>query len=129
LYLSLPFKTATVRLCAPRNAYAQITQQQPAVIILDCGLEVEKGLQMLRELKESYPHVPVIFLTDSKSYDTVVKAYHAGARHFVGKPANLFELRNTVESILKVRKDCYEARSALTWWDPRKGVITGNHLR
>ena len=50
LHLSLPSKTATVRPCAPRNAHDKIEQQQTAVILLDCGLEVEKGLRMLRAL-------------------------------------------------------------------------------
>jgi AraC family transcriptional regulator len=113
-YLSLPLKTATVQPGTPNKAYDQVERQQPAIILLDCGLEVEKGLRMLRELKESHPHVPIIFLTDSKSYDTVVRAHRTGARHFVGKPANLFELGDTVEKILKITKDCKEARSPLT---------------
>jgi len=50
LYLSLPLKTAIVRQCARRNAHDKIEQQQTAVILPDCGLEVEKGLRMLRAL-------------------------------------------------------------------------------
>jgi YesN/AraC family two-component response regulator len=113
LYTSLPLKTATAHYCVPVSAHDQIKRLQPAVILLDGGLKVEKSLRMLKELKEFHPHVPIIFLAHGKSYDTVTKAYRAGARDFVEKPPNLFDLRDTVESILRIRKDCKEARSPL----------------
>ena len=113
LYTSLPLKTATAHYCVPVSAHDQIKKLQPALILLDGGLKVEKSLRMLKELKEFHPHVPIIFLAHGKSYDTVTKAYRAGARDFVEKPPNLFDLRDTVESILRIRKDCKEARSPL----------------
>jgi len=115
LYKSLPLNTATVHPCLFKNTLDQIEQYQPRVIIFDCEFEFEQGLRKLMELKELYPRIPVVFLSDVKSYDSVIRAYHAGARVFMGKPANLFELKNTIENLLSIQTNCKEARTPLSF--------------
>ncbi|UCH82230.1 MAG: response regulator transcription factor [Nitrospiraceae bacterium] len=80
------------------------------VVLIDCGSNTSKGFSLIKEIKTLRRNVPVIFLTDISSSDIEVKAYRTGARVFVEKPVNFFELRSTVENILRTKRTCREER-------------------
>jgi AraC-like DNA-binding protein/CheY-like chemotaxis protein len=81
------------------------------LVVLDCGDETGQGMKLLREVKSTYKQTPVIFLTDVQSDDIAVRAYRNGARIFFHKPVDFFELRSTVENMLKAKRTCREERT------------------
>jgi DNA-binding response OmpR family regulator len=81
------------------------------LILLDCNLDVDEGLKILKENKTSCPNIPNIFITDLGPEGVVLRAFRAGARDFFRKPVNISELQNTVEGLLSVKKSCREKRS------------------
>jgi len=111
LYLSCPLKGEQVEECNPGEAINFLRKHQADLILLDCSSEVKKGLQLLKEIKALYPDVPIIFLTDEKSDNFAAEAFRAGARKFMGKPANFFELQDTIEKLLKMKRSSKEKRS------------------
>ncbi len=68
-------------------------------------------MRLLRESKPLHPDIPVILLTDESSEDIALKAFRAGARDYFRKPVNIFELQETISSILEIKRSSKEKRS------------------
>lgn len=64
---------------------------QPALVILDLGLPDMDGLEVLKKLREWYPH-PVIILSVRNSEDDIVAALDNGANDYLTKPFRTGEL-------------------------------------
>ncbi len=110
LYKSFSLEGKTINTCSLNNAIVFTQQNRSDLILLDCGFDVENGLQLLKELKGFHPRTPIIFLADSGSDDIVLKAFKKGARDFFKKPVNIFELQETVNGIISVKKEAKENR-------------------
>jgi len=113
LYRSFSMKGVQMDICTHKESIEHLQQYRVPVdlVILDCGLEVSGALRLLKEMKTLNPGIPVIFLTDNKSVSSVKEAYRAGARDFIEKPVNFFELRDTVQNLLKIKRTSREKRS------------------
>jgi AraC-like DNA-binding protein len=81
---------------------------------MDCGFEGERGLALLQRIKNCQPGIPVIFLTDDASDETAAKAFKSGARDFFKGPMNVFEIRDSIKRILKLKRSSRERRVPLT---------------
>ncbi len=55
-------------------------------MLLDLALPGQSGLELLPQIKERQPEVPVIMITAYGTVDNVVEAIRAGAENFVQKP-------------------------------------------
>ncbi len=113
MYYSCPFNGKEIEVCTPKKACDFLKAHQADLILLDCGSEVSRGLGLLEELKAYRPDIPIIFLTDDRSSDVVVKAFRTGARDFIRKPVNIFELRIMIEHLLQIKRASQEKRSPL----------------
>ena len=56
------------------------------LVLLDLALPRRSGLELLPEIKEQHPDLPVIMITAYGSVDNVVEAIRAGAENFIQKP-------------------------------------------
>jgi DNA-binding NtrC family response regulator len=88
----------------PGNPVDFVRKSLSDLIILDWAPYAERSLQSLKEIKSLKPNIPVIYITDHASEETVLKAFKTGARDFFKKPINVPELQKTVKGILSVRK-------------------------
>lgn len=74
------------------------------MVILDSGFSPETGLRFLKALKTRKPHTPVIFLTDVSSESIVIRAFRTGAVEYFRKPVSLSALKETVMSLLSLKR-------------------------
>lgn len=82
-------------------ALQKITQVNPDIITLDVEMPEMDGLETLRNIRLTHPHIPVIMfstLTDS-SADVTMEALSLGASDYVSKPANVGSITNAREVI------------------------------
>lgn len=93
-----------VLLSASESLSAAIQIIGPDLVILDCGADAEGGITILAELKALRSDVPVIFLTDASSEETVLAAFKHGAREYFRKPVDLLELQQAIEHLLSLRR-------------------------
>jgi two-component system response regulator HydG len=76
-------------------------EQQPVDIVLtDLRVPELGGLELLRRIREHYPQVLVIVLTQYGSIETAIEAMRAGAADFVTKPFHVDELRAKLERVV-----------------------------
>ena len=70
--------------------------------LTDMRLPDGNGIELVRQIQESYPDMPVAVITAYGNVDSAVEALKAGAFDFVSKPMQLDDLRSLVSSALKV---------------------------
>jgi len=104
IYRSLEMKGVRFERCALQEAVDRLIREKADVIVLDCGHRVWTGLSTMRQIKEIYQDVPVIFLTDMSSEDAAINAFKIGAREYFKKPVNFFELKQSLEHLLEIKQ-------------------------
>ena len=67
-----------------------IKSSNPDVVILDIKMPGESGIELLTKIKEYYPHIKVIMLTNYPFLQYRSKCYENGADYFLDK-SNEFE--------------------------------------
>jgi two-component system KDP operon response regulator KdpE len=84
-----------------RGALEQIRRLPPDLLILDLGLPDLDGLDVIRELREREPAMPVIVLSARSSSQDKVTALDLGAVDYVAKPFDMNELVARVKATLR----------------------------
>jgi DNA-binding response OmpR family regulator len=75
--------------------------EQMSCIVLDVMMPVMDGWSTLRELKKTYPEVPVIMLTARNQIDDEVFGFELGADDYVAKPFVAARLMARIKSVMK----------------------------
>jgi len=83
-----------------KEAFDQIEQAQPDVVVTDLQMPEMNGLDLVRAVRAHFPLVPVILMTAHGSEDIAVQALSCGAASYVPKSQLAKELLNTVETVL-----------------------------
>ncbi|WP_438971089.1 nitrogen regulation protein NR(I) [Methylophaga sp.] len=81
------FETADVVL----HELKQGREEAPDVLISDIRMPGIDGLQLLSEIKERYPALPVIIMTAYSDLDSAVSVYEGGAFEYLPKPFDVDE--------------------------------------
>lgn len=81
--------------------------------LTDMQLPDGDGLQIIEHVAQHHPNLPVAMITAFGSMDTAISALKAGAFDYVQKPIQLEELRQLVDTALKVSPG-QENRSGVT---------------
>jgi len=65
-----------------------IEERRPSMVLLDVWLQGSKldGLQLLQEIKQRDPTIPVLVISGHGNLDTAVAAVREGAVDFIEKP-------------------------------------------
>lgn len=88
------------------------TQKSKAhLVFIDCGFRTRKGIALLKQIKKASPGTLVVIINEKSSEESVIEAFHAGARYYLRKPVSVSELRRIATSLLKVKGMSEEKRS------------------
>jgi two-component system nitrogen regulation response regulator GlnG len=79
------FETGDLLLLALQTA-------QPEIIISDIRMPGIDGLELLKQIHQDHPQIPVIITTAHSDLDSAVSAYQGGAFEYLPKPFDLKEL-------------------------------------
>jgi two-component system nitrogen regulation response regulator GlnG len=84
---------------------AKLKTTQPDAIISDIRMPGSDGLEVLEELHESYPELPVIIMTAHSDLSSAVKSYKRGAFEYLPKPFDVNEAVAVAERAVKHGKE------------------------
>ncbi len=79
------------------NLVAEIRSWKAELLMLDVIMPGTDGVELLRQVKNQFPAMPVIMVTATKTIRTAVTAMKLGAYDFINKPFDLEEIRVVVK--------------------------------
>lgn len=88
-----------------QSALDQLQSEQPDVILTDIRMPGMDGLTFLGQIKQLYPHLPVIIMTAHSDLESAVSSYQTGAFEYLPKPFDIDEALALVHrAILHIEK-------------------------
>ncbi len=73
----------------------------PDLVLLDIAMPGRDGVEILGELRERRPDIPVVMMTGHGTIETAVKTTRMGAFDFIEKPLSIDKLLLTIEHALE----------------------------
>jgi two-component system nitrogen regulation response regulator GlnG len=93
-----------------REALDALSGGAPQVLISDIRMPGQSGIELLQEVKEKHPAVPVIVMTAYSDLESAVAAFQGGAYEYLPKP---FDVDQAVELIRRALEESQREQEAL----------------
>jgi DNA-binding NtrC family response regulator len=89
--------------CQDSRKVADLLQKQPfSAIVLDLNMPHVSGLELLEQIQDEYPEIPIIVVTAEEGVETAVACLRAGAFDYIVKPVQknrfLASLKHAIET-------------------------------
>lgn len=87
-----------------KGAFENLENNRIDLILMDVIMGATNGFDLTKELKsmEQYKHIPVLFITNLKSADDVVRGFDSGGVDYVSKPFNKKELLQRIKHQIRL---------------------------
>lgn len=86
------------------SAINEIQKKNPDVVLIDIHLMNENGLDLLSTVREDYPHIATIMITNHGNGDYRDRCLKLGAHYFLDKATDLDQLEAILIKIQKLLK-------------------------
>jgi CheY-like chemotaxis protein/anti-sigma regulatory factor (Ser/Thr protein kinase) len=96
-----------------KEALAVMEKSLPDLVVTDLQMPEMDGLELVEEVRRTYPTVPVILMTAHGSEEIATAALQRGAASYVPKKNLAQDLLETVESILSLTRAAREQQRIL----------------
>lgn len=83
------------------QAFTQVEQLHPDIILLDIRLPDMSGIEVCRRVTEQYPNSAVIILTTFTDEALVAQCVQAGARGYIVKDIERFDLKRSIRAVAR----------------------------
>ena len=108
------------------NAIALLSQHPFTICLTDMKLPDGNGIEIVKHIKQHYPHIPVAMISAHGNMEHAIEALKAGAFDFVSKPMVLSELRNLVNSAIKLADSELDNTNTTTTANSRSNTELNN---
>ncbi|MBI5903762.1 MAG: sigma-54-dependent Fis family transcriptional regulator, partial [Deltaproteobacteria bacterium] len=88
-----------------KEALEKIGSASYGMVISDMKMPCMGGMELLKEIKKTVPHVPVLLITAFGTIEKAVEAVKEGAMDFIIKPFSLETLEATVDKAISRREE------------------------
>ncbi len=96
---------ADLKMCQDsREVLPLLKSELFSVILIDLNMLYVSGQEVLRQIKEAYPEIPVIVITGEDKVDTAVECMKIGAFDYLTKPVNKNRLVSVVKHAMDMRQ-------------------------
>ncbi|MSQ89617.1 MAG: nitrogen regulation protein NR(I), partial [Betaproteobacteria bacterium] len=92
------------------EALEALADGPPQVLISDIRMPGQSGIELLQQVKEKHPTVPVIVMTAYSDLESAVAAFQGGAYEYLPKP---FDVDQAVELIRRALQESQREQAAL----------------
>ncbi len=84
-----------------REGVEMIRAEAADLIVSDVRMPDMDGIEMLREIRDTFPEIGIVFMTAFASVETAREAFKLGADDFIQKPFDVEELKLIVKKTLE----------------------------
>jgi len=85
--------------------WQQLLIEQPEIIISDVRMPGIDGLELMQNIHQRYPLIPIIIMTAHSDLDSAVNAYQSGAFEYLPKPFDIHEATDLIKRALSHSKE------------------------
>jgi DNA-binding NtrC family response regulator len=86
-----------------RRVMPLLSKQKVSLIVLDLFMPFISGTELLSEIKQEFPHIPVIIMTATNELDKAVECMKIGATDYLVKPVEKGQFILTIKKALELR--------------------------
>jgi DNA-binding NarL/FixJ family response regulator len=83
------------------QALEQIEHRHPDIVLLDIRLPGMSGIEVCQQVSRRYPDIAVVILTTFTDEDLVTRCVQAGARGFIVKDVERFDLKRSIRAVAR----------------------------
>ncbi len=94
-----------------RQVLPLIEKQEVGVIVLDLSMPFVSGIDLLSQINQKFPHIPVIVMTAMNELETAVECMKAGAFDYLVKPVEKNRFVSSVKRAIEMLALRYEVSS------------------
>lgn len=94
----------------PAKALEKIKHEIPDVVISDIRMPGMNGIELLEQLKQYSPELPVIIMTAYSDLDHAVSAFREGAFEYISKPFDIDEMVTLVNRAVRDKAKLQEEK-------------------
>jgi two-component system response regulator HydG len=87
--------------CTTEQALEVLDQYPVDIVLTDLKVPQIGGLDLLKQIKATYPQIAVMMLTQYGTIETAVEATRLGALDYITKPFHVEELRGKLERLMR----------------------------
>ncbi|MDM8548467.1 sigma-54 dependent transcriptional regulator [Desulfobacterales bacterium HSG2] len=87
-----------------RQVMGMLSEHPVGILVLDLVMPHISGEDLLEQISQGYPEIPIIILTGTDDVDTAVRCMKLGAFDYVIKGEDINRLANTIRHGLKLRE-------------------------
>lgn len=84
-----------------QEALQSVKKQAPHICVLDVMMPLMDGFSLAKQLRSSYPDLPILFLTARSETVDVVKGFSVGGNDYLKKPFSMEELVLRIHELLR----------------------------
>ena len=104
-----------------RDLMGVMEEHHPAIVFLDLNMPHKPGKEVLKELRETHPHTPVIICTANSDVEMAVECLKLGAHDYLVKPIDSEKFGSALRNALEISALRYEVMTL-------KGLSFGKKL-
>ncbi|QVL32376.1 response regulator [Telmatocola sphagniphila] len=87
-----------------QEAFEILRRLQPDVVMIDVQLKDVSGLDLFEWIKDLYPRLPVVFLTNQADAETAIEVMKRGAYEYLVKPLDFALLQDILQRALELHR-------------------------
>ena len=91
---------------------AALADAEPAVLVSDIRMPGASGIELLYQVRQQRPELPVIIMTAYSDLDSAVSTFQAGAFDYLPKPFDLVQAVALVQRAVRTRQEASAAAPA-----------------
>ncbi len=88
-----------------RDAVILVKKTLPDLIFLDLVMPIKNGLEILEELKETWPDLKIVACSTLDQQHIIDEAMEKGVHHYLTKPFSKEEIALAIDKLILARKD------------------------
>jgi DNA-binding NarL/FixJ family response regulator len=81
--------------------FQDMSADKPDIILMDIEMPGGNGIDGVRVVKQSYPHIKIIMQTAFEDDDRVFAALQAGAEGYILKTASVIQIAQSIDDVMK----------------------------
>ncbi len=108
------------------NTISAVCVVKPDLVLLDAGTSIPGGMEVLKEIKDVSPALPVVFIASSADVKAAVEAVKKGAHDYLAMPLDDREVLRVIRRALAESESQTRAKNSPA--RPDNGKITKSNL-